>query len=133
RHRGRMPRRPTDSTERSRVTTTVTDASFADEVLASDLPVLVDLWAEWCPPCHRLAPLLDELAAEYAGRARLVTVDVDANPVTTRAYGVLAMPTLSLFRGGEVIAQVVGAQPKAKLRAQLDAALDPAPRFGHTV
>jgi thioredoxin 1 len=105
------------------MTANVTDASFAGEVLDSDLPVLVDFWAEWCPPCHRLAPVLDELAAEYAGRARIVKVDVDANPETSRAYGVLSMPTLSMFRKGEVVSQVVGAQPKARLRAQIDAAL----------
>jgi thioredoxin 1 len=101
----------------------VTDATFADEVLGSDLPVLVDFWAEWCPPCHRLAPVLEELAAEYEGRVRIVKLDVDANPDTTRTYGVLSMPTLTVFRQGEVVSQVVGAQPKGRLRAQLDAAL----------
>jgi thioredoxin 1 len=105
------------------MTTNVTDATFAAEVLANDVPVLVDFWAEWCPPCHRLAPVLDELAAEYAGRARIVKVDADTNPETVRAYGILAMPTLSLFHGGELWSQVVGAQPRAKLRAQIDAAL----------
>lgn len=101
----------------------VTDATFADEVLGSDLPVLVDFWAEWCPPCHRLSPILDELATEYEGRVRIVKLDVDANPDTTRAYGVLSMPTLTVFRRGEVVSQVVGAQPKGRLRAQLDGAL----------
>jgi thioredoxin 1 len=101
----------------------VTDATFADEVLGSELPVLVDFWAQWCPPCHRLAPVLEELAAEYEGRVRIVKLDVDANPDTTRAYGVLSMPTLTVFRKGEVVSQVVGAQPKGRLRAQLDAAL----------
>jgi thioredoxin 1 len=101
----------------------VTDATFADEVLGSDLPVLVDFWAEWCPPCHRLAPVLDELAAEYEGRVRIVKLDVDHNPDTTRAYGVLSMPTLTVFHKGEVVSQVVGAQPKGRLRAQLDGAL----------
>jgi thioredoxin 1 len=85
--------------------------------------VLVDFWAEWCPPCHRLAPVLEELAAEYEGRVRIVKLDVDANPDTTRTYGVLSMPTLTVFRKGEVVSQVVGAQPKGRLRAQLDAAL----------
>jgi thioredoxin 1 len=98
----------------------VTDASFADEVLASDLPVMVDFWAEWCGPCHRLAPVLDELATEYEGRVRIVKLDVDANPETARKYGILSMPTLSVFRGGEVVSQIIGAQPKSKLRAQLD-------------
>lgn len=103
--------------------TEVTDATFAEQVLASDVPVLVDVWAEWCPPCHRLVPVLEELAAEYAGRARVVKVDGDANPDTVRAYGVMSMPTLIVFRGGERVSQVVGAQPRSRLRAQLDAAL----------
>jgi thioredoxin 1 len=101
----------------------VTDATFADEVLASELPVLVDFWAEWCPPCHRLAPVLDELSVEYDGRARIVKIDADRNPETVRAYGIMSMPTLSMFRKGELVSQVVGAQPKAKLRAQIDNAL----------
>ena len=105
------------------MTTTATDASFSTEVLDSDLPVLVDFWAEWCPPCHRMAPVLEELAAEYAGRARIVKVDVDVNPAIAREYGIMSMPTLSMFRDGKVVSQVVGAQPKAKLRAQIDAAL----------
>jgi len=101
----------------------VTDASFADVVLGSEIPVFVDFWAQWCPPCHRLAPILDELAAEYAGRVRFVTVDVDNNPNTARRYGILSMPTLSVFRGGELTSQRVGAHPKTRLREQLDQAL----------
>jgi thioredoxin 1 len=105
------------------MTANVTDTTFADEVLGSDLPVLVDFWAEWCGPCHRLAPVLDELATEYEGRVRIVKMDVDANPQTARTYNVLSMPTLSMFRNGEVVSQIIGAQPKSKLRAQLDGAL----------
>jgi len=105
------------------MTTNITDATFADQVLHSDLPVLVDFWAEWCPPCHRLAPVLDELAMEYEGRARIVKMDADANPETVRAYGIMSMPTLSMFRHGELVSQVVGARPKSKLREQLDDAL----------
>jgi thioredoxin 1 len=101
----------------------ITDATFADEVIASEVPVLVDFWAEWCPPCHRLAPVLEELATEYEGRARVVKLDADANPQTVARYGILSMPTLTVYRAGEVVSQVIGAQPKAKLRAQLDAAL----------
>ena len=101
----------------------VTDATFDTEVLGSDLPVLVDFWAEWCPPCHRIAPVLDELATEYAGRARIVKVDADTNPAVVRRFGVMSMPTLCMFRGGELVSQVVGARPKAMLRAQIDGAL----------
>jgi thioredoxin 1 len=101
----------------------ITDATFAREVIASEVPVLVDFWADWCPPCHRLAPVLEELAVEYEGRARIVKLDADANPQTVARYGILSMPTLTVYRAGEVVSQVIGAQPKAKLRAQLDAAL----------
>jgi thioredoxin 1 len=101
----------------------VTDETFADAVLGSDLPVIVDFWAEWCPPCHRLAPILDELSVEYAGRIRFVKMDADVNPETIRRYGIMSMPTLSVFRGGELISQKVGAVPKARLREQLDQAL----------
>jgi len=101
----------------------VTDSTFADEVLGSELPVFVDFWAEWCPPCHRLVPILDELAVEYAGRIRFVKVDVDNNPNIAREYRILSMPTLSMFRGGELVSQKVGAVPKSRLREQLDAGL----------
>jgi thioredoxin 1 len=110
------------------MTLIITDATFASEVLGSDLPVLVEFWAEWCPPCHRIAPVLEELAAEYDGRARIAKIDADANPETVRAYGILSMPTLSMFRDGELVSQVIGAQPKARLRAQIDEALTEPPR-----
>jgi len=98
----------------------VTDASFADEVLASDVPVLVDFWAEWCGPCHRLNPVLDDLAGEYADRLRIVKLDADNNPETVRAYNVLSMPTLTVFRKGEVIGQLVGMRAKYTLRNEID-------------
>ena len=101
----------------------VTDETFDREVLGSDLPVLVDFWAEWCPPCHRIAPILDELATEYAGRARVVKIDADTNPKVVRTYGVMSMPTLCMFRDGTLVSQVVGSRPKAMLRSQIDAAL----------
>jgi thioredoxin 1 len=108
------------------MTADVTDATFAAEVLGSELPVLVDFWAEWCGPCHRIAPILEELATEYEGRLRIVKLDADNNPKTVQAYNVMSMPTLTVFRGGEVVSQVVGAMPKSKLRAQIDDVLSPA-------
>ena len=94
----------------------VTDGTFADTVLSSDLPVLVDVWAAWCPPCAAIARSLAELAGEFAGRARIVAVDADENPQTILGYQIRAMPTLLLFRGGELVGTVVGARPKSALR-----------------
>jgi thioredoxin 1 len=105
------------------MTKQVTDATFAAEVLASDLPVLVDFWAQWCPPCHRIEPLIEDLAAEYDGRVRVVKVDVDTNPGIARRYGILSMPTLSVFHRGEVVSQVIGARPKSGIRALIETAL----------
>jgi thioredoxin 1 len=105
------------------MTASVTDATFAAEVLGSDIPVLVDFWAEWCGPCHRIAPVLEELANEYEGRIRIVKLDADNNPQTVRDYNVMSMPTLTVFRGGQVVSQVVGAHPKSRLRAQIDEVL----------
>jgi len=106
------------------MTSIATDETFATNVLAADEPVLVDFWAEWCPPCHRIAPVLDELAGEYAGRARIVKINVDENPETARAYGVQSLPTLSVFHRGVVVWQTIGAQPKSRMRAQLDQAIE---------
>jgi thioredoxin 1 len=103
----------------------VTDETFGELVLSSsrDKAVLVDFWAEWCPPCHMLAPVLDEIAAELAGKLVVAKVNVDENPVIAGRYGILAMPTLSVFRNGEVVSQVVGARPKRRLLADLSAVL----------
>lgn len=100
--------------------TTVTDATFEALVLRSELPVLLDFTAEWCPPCRMIVPTLRELADELAGRLVVARLDVDANPRTAGAAGVLGMPTLSLYVDGRVVTQVVGARPKAALRRVLD-------------
>jgi thioredoxin 1 len=96
-------------------TVTVTDASFADDVLGSDKPVLVDFWATWCGPCRMVAPVLEEIAAEHADKITVAKLDVDANPTVARDYQVLSIPTLILFKGGEPVQQIVGAKPKAAL------------------
>lgn len=103
----------------------VTDGTFQDLVLSSSrgTAVLVDFWAQWCPPCHMLSPVLDEIAAELSGKLTVVKVNVDENQVTAQRYGVLAMPTLIVFRNGEIISQIVGARTKRRLRAELGALL----------
>lgn len=97
----------------------VTDADFAAEVIGADLPVLVEFTADWCPPCRQMAPVLSALAAEEAGRLKVVRLDVDTNPETTNAYKVLSMPTFMLFRGGEPVRSMVGARPKRRLLEEL--------------
>lgn len=96
------------------------DATFAEDVLAADLPVLVDFTADWCPPCTMIKPVLARIAAEQAGRLRVVTLDVDANPVTSRRCGVMGMPTLALFVRGELVTTIVGARPQAAVMAALE-------------
>ena len=103
----------------------VTDDTFQDLVLSSPpgKAVLVDFWAQWCPPCHMLSPVLDEIAAELGDKLVVAKVNVDENPATALRYGILAMPTLTVFRDGQVISQVVGARPKRRLLADLSALL----------
>jgi len=97
----------------------VTDETFAAEVLAAEGPVLVDFTADWCPPCRMIAPMLAEVAQEQDGRLKVVTLDVDVNPRSQAAYGVLSMPTLILFQGGEPVKSLVGARPKRRLLQEL--------------
>ena len=93
----------------------VSDESFDLEVLKSDLPVLIDFWAPWCGPCRAIAPVVEELATEYAGRLKVVKMNVDDNPQTPSRYGVRGIPNLIVFKRGEVKEQIIGAVPKAQL------------------
>lgn len=98
----------------------VTDTSFEDEVLNAADPVLVDYWAEWCGPCKMIAPILDEIALEYEGRLRIAKLNIDQNPLTPPRYGIRGIPTLMLFKQGEVEATKVGAISKSQLMAFID-------------
>ncbi|MES1992937.1 MAG: thioredoxin TrxA [Candidatus Macondimonas sp.] len=104
----------------SGVVTHVTDDNFEREVLQSQVPVLVDYWAEWCGPCKMIAPLLDEISGEYAGRLKIAKLNIDENPQTPPKYGIRGIPTLMLFKGGNVEATKVGALSKSQLVAFLD-------------
>jgi thioredoxin 1 len=99
------------------------DADFDTDVLASDVPVLVDYWAEWCGPCKMIAPLLDEVARDYDGKLRVVKVNVDDNPSAAQRYGIRGIPTLKLFKGGKEVETKVGAVSKSQLTAFLDSNL----------
>jgi thioredoxin 1 len=101
----------------------VADASFDAEVLHARLPVLVDFWAPWCAPCRVLSPLVDQLAAEYAGRLKVVKIDADANPRAATRLGVRGVPNLVLVRDGRVVGQLIGAVSRARLVQAIDAAL----------
>ncbi len=98
----------------------VTDGSFEDDVLKAEDPVLVDYWAEWCGPCKAIAPILGEIAEEYAGRVKIAKLNIDENPSTPPKYGIRGIPTLMLFKDGNVEATKVGALSKSQLSAFLD-------------
>ena len=98
----------------------VSDDSFEQEVLQSEMPVLIDYWAEWCGPCKMIAPVLDEVASEYADKVRVAKLNIDENPATPPKYGIRGIPALMLFKNGEVEATKVGAVSKAQLTAFLD-------------
>ncbi len=104
-------------------TLVISDDNFEAEVLSSDIPVLVDFWATWCGPCKAIAPMIDELAVIYDGQIKVGKVNVDENPKTPGKYGVRGIPTVVLIKGGEVVAQLVGAVPKSKIEELIKKAL----------
>ena len=101
----------------------VTDDSFEEEVLKSDIPVLVDYWAEWCGPCKMIAPILDEISADYKGKLKIAKLNIDENSGTPPKYGIRGIPTLMMFKGGDVEATKVGALSKSQLTAFIDSNL----------
>ncbi|MEM6758897.1 MAG: thioredoxin [Pseudomonadota bacterium] len=104
-------------------TTAVTDDTFDSEVKQSDIPVVVDFWAEWCGPCKQIGPALEELSDEMSGKVKIVKVDVDSNPNSPAAMGVRGIPALFIFKNGEVVSNMAGAKPKAALQSWIEEAL----------
>lgn len=104
-------------------TRTVTDSSFAADVLQSETPVLVDFWAEWCGPCRMIAPALEEIADELAGRVTVAKINIDEEPETAMKFGIRSIPTMMIFKGGKVVATKLGAEPKSALKRWVEASL----------
>jgi thioredoxin 1 len=100
-------------------TKVVTEATFDQEVLKSDKPVVVDYWAEWCGPCRMVAPVLEEIASENAEKIQVVKLNIDENPSIAQKYGIMAIPTMNVFSGGQVVKQIVGAKPKSAMLKEL--------------
>jgi thioredoxin 1 len=100
-----------------------TDANFDAEVIKADTPVLVDFWAPWCGPCKMIAPIVEEISAEYAGKLKVGKVNTDDNQKVASDYGIMSIPTLMIFKGGQVVERIIGAQPKAALTAKINAVI----------
>jgi thioredoxin 1 len=103
--------------------TQLSDSTFEEEILKSPIPALVDFWAPWCGPCRVVGPVVEELAGQFAGQVKVAKLNVDENPVTPGKYGIRGIPTLILFKGGEVLDQIVGAVPKGNIEALIQKAL----------
>jgi thioredoxin 1 len=102
----------------------ITDANFAEEVEKSNIPVLLDFWAVWCGPCKMIAPIVEELAGEFQGKVKIGKVDVDSSPVVAGKFGIRSIPTLLIFKGGQVVDQIVGAVPKGHIVDKLNSHLE---------